>query len=276
MTDGNIRDRVVQTAKSQALGALPIARPRYSNPPVVKALKPGARSSARRNSLVGLTLAISNMLTLTSGVPPGAFDKRAADLFGQSDFAFAQALISFCIDQEAMARERGRVWSAPRATELDQLPRLWQLMRLGQRDVLPAFARCLGELLAPDNCRVSIEFTGGGPQIPFVINAIVQRLVPSLLLNALRHGVHLGGSGRIEVSVIASELGTIELSVFDDGSSVRELRPGKGHRLRVRLCGLAGGELRHWLPRSGGFGVSVLFPWPQSPLRPLWYKLPSR
>jgi hypothetical protein len=223
-----------------------------------------------------LTLAISNLLTLTSGVPPGAFNERAADLFGQSDFAFVQALISCCINQEAMARERGRVWSAPRATELDQLPRLWQLMRLGQRDILPAFARCLGELLAPDNSRVSIEFTVGGPQVPFVINAIVQRLVASLLLNALRHGVHLGGSGRVEISVIASECGAIELSVFDDGSSVTELRHGKGHRLRVRLCGLAGGELRHWLPRSGGFGVSAVFPWPQSHSRPFWCKLPPR
>jgi hypothetical protein len=136
-------------------------------------------------------------------------------------------------------------------------PDIWRGMRLGQRGAFAMFVRCLSRLFTPEGGEMDVKLEIG-TRLPAMIDGIVRRLAAALLLNALRHGYGPGCGGQVHISVARTSSEMIKLSVVDDGGGVIKLSPGRGHRLRLRLCGLGGGDLRIWLPEGGGYGVDGL------------------
>jgi signal transduction histidine kinase len=113
----------------------------------------------------------------------------------------------------------------------------------GLKSRLLILAKGLVRVFADPAQEIAVEVTAEG-NIPSALNHVILRITHELVANAVRHGMHWRGRGRIRVRLTRRGQGPLRLTVSDNGNGFgTPIKHGEGLQLVQALAARHGGGM---------------------------------
>jgi two-component sensor histidine kinase len=128
----------------------------------------------------------------------------------------------------------------------------------GLKSRLLILANGLVRVFADPAQEITVEVTAEG-NIPPALNNVILKITHELVANAVRHGMHWRGRGRIRIRLLRRAQGALRLTVSDNGNGFPPLiKHGDGLQLVQTLATRHGGVMTISSSAETAVSVSIL------------------